>query len=75
MTRTVNNLSAGRLNSMTRNWAHSVQRKGTKPDWVDLWDLVAQWDDQRKIVTCTSCGTELKNLSWAQEHAQRNNLI
>jgi hypothetical protein len=75
MTRTVNNLSAGRLNSLTRNWAHSTQRRHMKPDWVDQWDLIAHWDDQRKIVTCASCGSELKNLAWAQEHAHRHNLI
>ena len=58
-----------------RSWSHAAQRAGSKPEWVDKWDLIAQWSDQRKIVICAACGSELKNLAWTQEHAQRHNLI
>jgi len=42
------------------------------PDWVAVWDTLARWDKDLETVFCRECGSELKSLSWAKEHAERH---
>lgn len=56
-----------------RNHAHSLH--GLRPDWVDRWDELARWDRDKQTVYCKVCDRELKNVLWAQEHAERHGMV